>query len=110
MLRYQPPFGIVFLPKTKRQASNNILPILFLYCLDCGGKTGAVAGSILHRERPILRRAHRALCCLMHRRGLHCGGTIGLNQGSQRGHGYGRVEADPIVLAFSKFARQHVLK
>ena len=33
------------------------------------------------------------------------GGTIGSNQDSQRGHGHGQVEADPMVLAFSRFAR-----
>ena len=48
----------------------------------------------------------------MHIRGLCRGGTIESNQGSQRGHGHGRVEADAMVLAFSRFARYryHVFK
>ena len=70
----------------------------------------SAAGSILHRERPILRRAHFALCCLMHRQGLHRGGTIGSNQGSQRGRGHDGLETDPGVLAFLRFARWHVIK
>ena len=53
----------------------------------------------------MLRRAHRALCCSMHLQGLRRDGTIGSNQGNQRGHGHGRVEADPTVLAVSQFAR-----
>ena len=78
---------------------------MYLFGLNHGGQKGAAAGSVLHRDRPILRRAHHALCCSMHLRGLRRGGTIGSNQGSQRGHGHGRVEADPMVLAFLLFAR-----
>ena len=59
----------------------------------------------MHRKRPILRRANRALCCLMHRRGLRRGRAIGSNKGSQRGHGHDRTEADPMVLASSRFTR-----
>ena len=93
------------LPKSTRQASKNILPYYTVFCLNYGGRKGAAEGSILHRKRPIVRRAHRALCCSMYCRGLRRGGTIESNQGSQRGHGRGRVEADPMVLAFLQFAR-----
>ena len=61
-------------------------------------RKGTAAGSILHRERPTLRCADRAVCCSMHLRGLRRGGTIGSNQGSQRGHGHGRSEAEAMVL------------
>ena len=62
---------------------------------------------MLHCERQILRFTHRALYFLMHHQGLRRGGTIGSNQGSQRGHdhGHGRVEADSMVLAFYRLAR-----
>ena len=79
--------------------------MVYFFCLNHGGRKDAAAGSILHRERLILRRAHRALCCSMYLRGQRRGGTIESNQGSQRGHGHGRVEADAMVLAFSRFAR-----
>ena len=66
---------------------------------------GAAAGSILHCERPILRRADRVLCCSMHPRGLRRGGAMKSNQGSRRGHGHSGVEADAMILASSGFAR-----
>ena len=93
------------MPHTTRQAGTNYFPVLYLFCLNYGGRKGAVAGSILHRERSILRRAHCALCYSMRCRGLHHGGPIGSNQGSQRGDGHGRLEADPMVLDFFRFAR-----
>ena len=105
MLRNRLPLVSYFLPKTMRQASKDVLPMVYLFCLNYGGQKGAAAGSILHRERPILRRAYCALCCLMYLRGLRHGGTIGSNQGSQRGHGHGRMEAAHMVLAFCRFAR-----
>ena len=105
MLRYWLSLIIVFLPKTMRQAGNNILPILYFYCPNCGGKKDPAAGSILHRKRQILRHAHCALCCLMHRPGLRCDGIIDSNQGSKRSHGHGRVEVNSMVLAFLPFAR-----
>ena len=92
-------------PKTVRQASTKYFAVKYLFGLNHGGQKGAAAGSILHYERPILRCAHGALCCLMHCQGLGRDSTIGLNQASQHGHGYGRVEADPMVVAFLRFAR-----
>lgn len=99
------PSGITSILCNRAKASKKILPMVYFYCLNCGGKKGPAAGSILHHKNLISRRAHHAFCCSMHFRGLRHGDAHISNQGSQRGHSHGRMDADPMVLVLLQFAR-----